>query len=46
MKNKPAFTSEYNPLFLTPPLPLTIQGLYSSIYIFTMKLYLIIKIKL
>lgn len=41
MKKKLIFTSDYIPPFLTPRLPLITQGLYSSVYIYTLKLYLI-----
>lgn len=43
MKNKPIFTPEYIPPALNPPLPLITQGLYSGVYIYTLRLYLIKK---
>lgn len=43
MKNKPIFTPEYIPPALNPPLPLITQGLFSGVYIYTLRLYLIKK---
>lgn len=43
MTHRLIFPSEYILLFLTLPLPLITQELYSSIYIYIPKLYLIKK---